>query len=105
MGHTMVIIKALYGLPTSGKMWAEKILAILRTEGWEPSRADDRIWMRRIDDHYEYIGVYVDDLIVAAYQSIADRRRRSANSVTRRGFRRARDLAGRHQARHADAAG
>ena len=65
-GHTMVIIKALYGLPTSGKMWAEKISAILRTEGWEPSRADDRIWMRRVEDHYEYIGVYVDDLIVAA---------------------------------------
>ena len=27
MAHAMVIIKALYGLPTSGKMWAEKISA------------------------------------------------------------------------------
>lgn len=25
-----------------------------------------RLWMRRIDDHYEYIGVYVDDLCIAA---------------------------------------
>ena len=28
-GHTMVVVKALYGIPGSGKQWAERFAAIL----------------------------------------------------------------------------
>jgi hypothetical protein len=34
--------------------------------GFFPSFADPCIWMRRIDDLYEYVAVYVDDLAIAS---------------------------------------
>ena len=33
--------------------------------GFQPSKAEESIWMKRVDDHYEYIAVYVDDLCLA----------------------------------------
>eukprot|EP00980_Cylindrotheca_fusiformis_P001081 scaffold304_cov98-Cylindrotheca_fusiformis.AAC.1 len=65
-GHTLVIHKALYGLRTSGVRWSEKFAMCLRDMGFLPSRADPSIWMRRVDDHYEYIATYVDDLAIAS---------------------------------------
>ena len=34
--------------------------------GFTPSKAEEDIWMRDCGNHYEYIGVYVDDLIIAS---------------------------------------
>ena len=34
--------------------------------GYFPSKAEPDIWMKDMGDHYEYIGVYVDDLIIAS---------------------------------------
>ena len=34
--------------------------------GFTPSKAEGDIWMREMGDHYEYIGVYVDDLMIAS---------------------------------------
>ena len=34
--------------------------------GFKPSKADADIWMRKQGDHYEYIAVYVDDLLIAS---------------------------------------
>jgi len=34
--------------------------------GFTPSKAEPDIWLRRSDDKYEYIAVYVDDLAIAA---------------------------------------
>ncbi len=34
--------------------------------GFFPSRAEPDIWMRERGDHYEYIGVYVDDLLIVS---------------------------------------
>jgi hypothetical protein len=65
-GHTLVIFKALYGLRSSGLRWSEKLSLCLRDMGFSPSKADPCIWMRRVDDHYEYIAVYVDDLAIAS---------------------------------------
>ena len=31
-----------------------------------PSKAEPDIWMRDMGDHYEYIAVYVDDLLIAS---------------------------------------
>ena len=45
-GHTMVVVKALYGIPGSGKQWAERFAAILRQEGWVPCHADHDVWMK-----------------------------------------------------------
>ncbi len=34
--------------------------------GFTPSKAEEDIWMRAKGDHYEYIAVYVDDLMIAS---------------------------------------
>ena len=65
-GHTCVIQKALYGLKSSGKCWHDRLHDVLRDMGFFPSKAEDDIWMRDCGDHYEYIAVYVDDLMIAS---------------------------------------
>jgi len=61
-----MISKALYGLKASAARWADTIAEISRAIGFLPLYADTVIWMRDKGDHYEYITVYVDDLIIAA---------------------------------------
>jgi hypothetical protein len=63
-GKRMIIDKGLYGLRTSGARFHEHLAAKLRTLGFEPSKADDDLWIRAQDDHYEFIATYVDDLLV-----------------------------------------
>ena len=60
--------KALYGLKSSGKRWAETFLDILKDMNFTPSRADQCRWLKRNIELnlYEYIAVYVDDLCIAA---------------------------------------
>ena len=73
-GHTFVIVKAQYGLKSSGKRWHDRFFDVLSAMGFKPSRAEEDIWMRAMGDHYEYIAVYVDDLAIASRnpQSIID---------------------------------
>ena len=65
-GHILVISKALYGLRTSGLRWHERFSQCLREMGFEPSKGEPDIWMRRQGDLYEYIAVHVDDLCCAS---------------------------------------
>jgi Reverse transcriptase (RNA-dependent DNA polymerase) len=44
-GHTLVIVKALYGLKSSGARWWEVLADVLRQMGFTPSKADNDIWM------------------------------------------------------------
>ena len=60
-GHLLVIMKALYGLRSSGARWHDRLYDALSGMGFKPSKADADIWMRKQGDHYEYIAVYVDD--------------------------------------------
>ena len=63
-GYILIFLKALYGLKSSGKRWAEVIHGILRDMKFLPSRADPCIWLRKAPNLkcYEYIAVYVDNL-------------------------------------------
>ena len=67
-GYILIFLKALYGLKSSGKRWAEVIHGILRDMNVLPSKADPCIWLRKAPNLrcYEYIAVYVDDLCIAA---------------------------------------
>ena len=65
-GHFLKIVKALYGLKTSGKRWHERLSDVLREMGFTKSKAEPDIWMRKNGEIYEYIAVYVDDLAIAA---------------------------------------
>jgi Reverse transcriptase (RNA-dependent DNA polymerase) len=64
-GHTLVIVKA---LKASGLRWRERFADVLKEMGFSSSRAEPDIWMRDRGDHYEYIAVYVDDLLIASRQ-------------------------------------
>ncbi len=65
-GRTLIIVKALYGLRSSGLQWWERFSAILAGLGFVPSKAEDDIWMRDKGDHYEYIARYVDNLTIVS---------------------------------------
>ncbi len=65
-GHTLMIIKAQYGLKSSGKRWHERFHDTMVAMGFFPSKAEEDIWMRDCGDHYEYLAVYVDDLLIAS---------------------------------------
>jgi hypothetical protein len=65
-GHVLLIVRALYGLKSSGLRWWERLADVLLALGFTPSRCEADIWMRRIDDHYEYLCIYVDDLIICS---------------------------------------
>ncbi len=65
-GHTLIIVKALYGLKSSGKCWHERFATVLREMGFQPSRMEPDIWMRDKGDHYEYIATYVDDCTIVS---------------------------------------
>ena len=64
-GHTLLIVKALYGLRSSGLRWHERFADCLRDMGFFPCKAEPDIWMRDIGEAYEYVAVYVDDLAFA----------------------------------------
>jgi hypothetical protein len=61
-GHYLIIVKALYGLCTSGLRWHERFTDCLRNEGFSPCKAEPDIWIRLNGDLYEYVATYVDDL-------------------------------------------
>jgi Reverse transcriptase (RNA-dependent DNA polymerase) len=61
-----VIDWALYGLRSSGLCWHQWFSDVLRSMCFPPSKAESDIWMRDNKGLYEYIGVYVDDLLIVA---------------------------------------
>jgi len=44
-GHVLLIIKALYGLKTSGARWHERLAAVLREMKFVPCKSDPDVWM------------------------------------------------------------
>ena len=65
-GHTLVIHKALYGLKNSGLRWSQRIHDIMLQLSFRPCKADPCVWLREKKDKYEYIAIYVDDLLIAS---------------------------------------
>ena len=63
-GYTLIIYKALNGLRTSRARWAERLADSLRAMGFVSSYADPAMWMRNKGDHWEYICVWVDDMLI-----------------------------------------
>ena len=63
-GHLLTIERALYGLRTSGARWHERLADTLRDMGYFICKADPDVWLKDCGTHYEYVCVYVDDLMV-----------------------------------------
>jgi Reverse transcriptase (RNA-dependent DNA polymerase) len=64
-GHALVKSKALYGLQSSGARWHDRFADCMSELGLLPCKAEPDIWMRKSENSYEYIAVYVDDLAIA----------------------------------------
>jgi Reverse transcriptase (RNA-dependent DNA polymerase) len=56
----------MYGFRSSGLCWHQLFVDVLRLMGFNPSKADADIWMRESNGLYQYIALYVDDLLIAA---------------------------------------
>ena len=78
-GCIVLIVKALYGLRSSGSAWHSQFSDHLRSMGFTPSLSDMDMWMRRQQrpddtEYYEYLVVYVDDVLIVSHnpQAIVD---------------------------------
>ena len=81
-GKTLAIVeKALYGLPTGGNRWYDKLASSFITMGFKPSKGDQNVWYRRSDGLYDYIGTHTNDLMVASkkMKAIMDMLRKTYN--------------------------
>ena len=63
-GHILVIHKALYGLKSSGSRWSQRIHDIMIQLNFRPCKADPCVWLQEMKGKYEYIAIYVDDLLI-----------------------------------------
>jgi len=72
-GQRVLIVKALYGLKTSGAAWRAHFAETLYSMGFQSSLADPDVWFKaecKPDgfEYYTYILVYVDDVLVISHQ-------------------------------------
>ena len=68
MGKVFIIVKALYGLKSSGAAFRAFLAERLDEMGFKSSIADPDVWLRAAtkadgEEYYEYVLVYVDDLL------------------------------------------
>ena len=71
-GKTMLIVRALYGLKSSGAAFRSSLADHLWDIGYRSSKADNDVWMRpAVKDngfkYWEYILCYVDDILVLSH--------------------------------------
>ena len=62
----MVLYKSIYGARSSCARFHENLSEKLLQMGFKPSKADADLWYKDMGTHYEYIGTYVDDLLIAS---------------------------------------
>jgi hypothetical protein len=72
-GKNILIVRALYGLKSSGAAWCSHLANTLQLLGFTSSLADPDVWYRsacRPDgfEYYEYVLVYVNDLLLLSHQ-------------------------------------
>ena len=65
-GCKLEIQRALYGLAGSARAFADFFADTLIRLGFEPSRADPDLWIKKTSYGYDYIATHVDDVIVAS---------------------------------------
>jgi len=76
MGKPVLIVRALYGLKSSGARWHDHMAQTLREAGFTASKADPDVWMRpktKPDgfEYWEYVLCYVDDILAISHDPMA----------------------------------
>jgi hypothetical protein len=72
-GRPCLIVRALYGLKSSGARFRDHLATIIREQGYVSSKADPDVWMRKAVKadgfkYWEYILCYVDDVLVISHE-------------------------------------
>ncbi|MGH7954773.1 MAG: reverse transcriptase domain-containing protein, partial [Gloeomargaritales cyanobacterium] len=65
-GRIVILLRALYGLKTSGNEWHAHFADALRSLGFKPSLIDPNLWMMKVQSWYEYICTHIDDFLIAS---------------------------------------
>jgi len=72
VGKRALIIRALYGLKSSGAAWRSHLADVIRDElNFTPCKADNDVWMRKAtkptgEKYYEYLLIHTDDCLVVS---------------------------------------
>ena len=53
-------------LESSSLRWLQRLHDIMLQIGFKPCKADPCVWLREVKNKYEYIAIYVDDLLIAS---------------------------------------
>ncbi len=72
VGQTVIVVRAMYGLKSSGAAWHAQLSSTLHDMNFTPSLADPDVWIRPSskpsrEEYYEYILVYVDDILIFSH--------------------------------------
>ena len=75
VGRILIITKALYGLKSTGASFRAFMAEKLDEIGFKSSMGDPDVWMRPAakpdgEEYYEYILVYVDDIISVSHKAL-----------------------------------
>jgi hypothetical protein len=75
-GQPVLIIRALYGLKSSGAAWRAHLAGTLQSLGFISSLADPDVWYREATkpdgfQYYEYLLAYVDDILVLSHDPVS----------------------------------
>ncbi len=70
-GTNLIIDKGLYGLRSSSARFHEHLSSKLRNMGYQPTKVDPDFWIKDCGCHYEYIAVYVDDVLAFGKKALA----------------------------------
>jgi hypothetical protein len=65
----VMIVRALYGLRSSGTRWHDHLAATLQEAGFKACKADADVWMRPAikadgSKYYKYVLCYIDDILI-----------------------------------------
>ena len=74
-GKIAIIVRALYGLKSSGAAFHAHLSDCMRSMGYTPCRGDNDLWMKPEidpdrDEYYSYILCYVDDVLVVHHDTM-----------------------------------
>lgn len=72
-GKIMLVVRALYGLKSSGAAFRAFLADTLYDSGYRSSKADPDVWMRKSSkpdgfSYYEYVLCYVDDVLAISHE-------------------------------------
>ena len=64
-GKVLQLVKGLYGLKQSARLWNQRFATAIRAMGFLPTQADSCVFIRHKKDGLAIIGLYVDDILIA----------------------------------------